>query len=228
MRVLELGCGWGSLTLWLAERLPNCQITAISNSTPQREYIESQVRQRSCQNRVRVMTADMNDFEIDECFDRVVSVEMFEHMRNHEALLRRISAWLLPGGALFVHIFCHRHVAYPFDIDGDHDWMVRDFFTGGMMPSFDWLRHHNQHLEVQADWWIDGVHYQRTCDAWLDKLTGNRDRVLPILEGTYGRGLGKRWYHRWRMFYMACAELFGLDEGGQWGVAHSFLQKTNL
>jgi cyclopropane-fatty-acyl-phospholipid synthase len=228
MRVLELGCGWGSLALWLAERLPACEITAVSNSAAQREYIECQLKQRSCENRVRVLTADMNDFQIDERFDRVVSIEMFEHMRNHEALLQRISDWLLPNGALFVHIFCHRKLAYPFEIDGDTDWMARHFFTGGMMPSFDWLRRHGKHLAVDTDWWIEGSHYHRTCNAWLARLTANRDRVLPILKQTYGPGQANRWYHRWRMFYMACAELFGYDGGRQWGVAHALLRKASL
>ena len=224
--ILELGCGWGSLSLWMAERFRNSRITAVSNSAPQRRFIESEAVARGLAN-LRVITADMNEFAPeDNRFDRVVSVEMFEHMRNYERLLERIASWLRPSGKLFVHHFCHRQFAYPFETEGDANWMGRYFFTGGLMPSEHMLRHFHRHLTVVRQWRWDGTHYQRTSEAWLANLDARRRDVLPILEATYGLADARRWFHRWRMFFLAVAELFGYADGTDWFVSHSVLQRS--
>ena len=224
--ILELGCGWGSLSLWMAERFRNSRITAVSNSAPQRRFIESEAVARGLAN-LRVITADMNEFTPEaKRFDRVVSVEMFEHMRNYERLLERIASWLRPSGKLFVHHFCHRQFAYPFETEGDANWMGRYFFTGGLMPSEHMLRHFNRHLTVVRQWRWDGTHYQRTSEAWLANLDARRRDVLPILEATYGRDPARRWFHRWRLFFLAVAELFGYANGTEWFVSHSLLQRS--
>jgi cyclopropane-fatty-acyl-phospholipid synthase len=221
--ILELGCGWGSLSLWMASRYPGSRVTAVSNSRPQREYIESEARRRGIEN-LQVITADMNRLHFNRSFDRVVSVEMFEHMRNYERLLRRISGWLRPEGRLFVHIFCHRRFAYPFETDGDDNWMGRYFFTGGIMPSDDLLARFSDDLRVERQWRWNGQHYQRTSDAWLHNLDRNRDQVMPILEEAYGRAESHRWFHRWRMFFLAVSELFGYRGGEEWFVGHYLLR----
>lgn len=224
--VLELGCGWGSLSLWMAERFPNSRITAVSNSAPQRRFIEGEAATRGVTN-LRIVTADMNHFLPEPAgFDRVVSVEMFEHMRNYERLLERIASWLKPRGKLFVHHFCHRCFAYPFETDGDANWMGRYFFTGGLMPTEHMLKHFDRHMTVTRHWRWDGTHYQRTSEAWLANLDARRRDVMPILESTYGPAQACRWYFRWRMFFLAVAELFGYASGSEWFVSHSLLVPT--
>jgi cyclopropane-fatty-acyl-phospholipid synthase len=217
--ILELGCGWGSLTLWMAECYPDSRIVAVSNSRSQREFIEARCRKRGFGN-VQVITADMNDFSIDRRFDRVVSVEMFEHMRNYQALMGRIHAWLKPGGNLFVHIFTHRQLAYPFETEGDDDWMGRYFFTGGLMPSRDLLPRFRGDLTLEDQWHFDGHHYQRTLEAWLANQDRHRDEIMALFRETYGPEQADRWFQRWRVFFMACAELFGYRHGEEWGVSH--------
>ena len=212
--ILELGCGWGSLTLFMARAFPNSRVTAVSNSAPQRRFIESKAP-----GNVRVVTADMNDLALSEQFDRVVSVEMFEHMRNYRELLARISGWMRPEARLFVHVFCHRTYAYPYETDGTDNWMGRHFFTGGIMPSFDLLSRFDDHLSVEADWKINGEHYGRTARAWRENLEGRRTEVLRIFRGTYGDDAA-RWYHRWRLFFLACEELFAHEGGREWMVGH--------
>jgi cyclopropane-fatty-acyl-phospholipid synthase len=223
--VLELGCGWGSLTLWMAERYPRARITAVSNSRPQREHIEAQCAARRLGN-VRVLTCDVNRLELAPgAFDRVVSVEMFEHLRNYEALLARIAAWLRPGGALFAHVFCHRTRAYPFATQGAGNWLGRHFFTGGLMPAADTLLHFQRDLALEERWLLDGRHYARTAEHWLQRHDAQRAAVLDVLAGTYGGHGAALWNQRWRMFWMACAELFGYAGGQQWGVAHYRFRK---
>lgn len=217
--ILELGCGWGSLTLWMAELYPDSRIVAVSNSRSQREFIEARCRERGFDN-VQVITADMNDFSIDRRFDRVVSVEMFEHMRNYQALMGRIHAWLKPGGKLFVHIFTHRRLAYPFETEGDDDWMGRYFFTGGLMPSRDLLPRFQGDLKLEEQWHFNGRHYQRTLEAWLVNQDRHQDEIVALFRETYGPEQADRWFQRWRVFFMACAELFGYRHGEEWGVSH--------
>jgi cyclopropane-fatty-acyl-phospholipid synthase len=219
MRVLELGCGWGSLSLWLAERYPRCRVLAVSNSKPQREFVLGRAARARLGN-VEVRTADVNVFEPDARFDRVVSVEMFEHLRNHERMLARIARWLEPGGRLFVHHFSHREHAYPYEAAGDDDWMARHFFSGGIMPSDDLLRHHPRDLVVEAQWRVSGTHYHKTCEAWLERLDARRERVLPVLAQAYGRDAAPLWLERWRLFFLACSELFGFRGGREWWVTH--------
>lgn len=225
-RILELGCGWGSLTLWMAQRYPGARITAVSNSASQRVYIEEQARARGLRN-LAVVTADMNRFDIEPGFDRVVSVEMFEHMRNWRALFGRVHGWLAPGGRFFMHVFCHRSVPYPFVASGPSDWMSRHFFSGGMMPSDDLALRFQQDLRLLQRWRWDGTHYQRTADAWLDNLDRNRAAVLPVLARAYGAADARMWLQRWRIFFMACAELFGADRGQQWWVSHYLFERAS-
>lgn len=223
-RILELGCGWGSLTLWIARQYPASRIAAVSNSESQRRFIMDRATELGLPN-VEVITADINDFDTDLRFDRVVSVEMFEHMRNYEALMGRIAGWLEPGGKLFVHVFCHRTLMYPFQAEGVYDWMARHFFTGGIMPAADTLLHFQHELELERDWHVSGRHYQLTSEAWLDRLDRNRAPVSKILSEIYGKQQAGRWFLRWRMFFMACAELFSYRNGGEWLVAHYRFEK---
>ena len=226
MRILELGCGWGSLTLWMASRYPKSEITAVSNSASQREYIYDQARKRGLSN-LRIITADMNDFDIDESFDRVVSVEMFEHMRNYRELFAHISRWLVPGGKFFMHIFCHRSAPYAFEDKGPSDWMSRYFFSGGIMPCDDLPLRFQEHLKFSKLWRWSGKHYERTANAWLKNMDRRREQIWPILEKTYGKDEALRWWVRWRIFFIACAELFGYDNGQQWWVSHYLFERPS-
>ncbi len=218
-RILELGCGWGSLTLWMAARFPHAHITAVSNSHGQRHHIEAQCRARGLTN-VQVLTRDVNTLILDTArFDRCISVEMFEHIRNYEALMQRIAAWLKPGGKLFTHIFAHRTLMYPFETGGADNWLGRHFFTGGLMPAADTLLHFQDDLRLEQRWLIDGTHYSRTANLWLAHQDAQRDRVLQVLREAYGAN-ARLWFERWRIFWMACAELFGYAQGSEWLVAH--------
>ncbi|MBA3597446.1 MAG: class I SAM-dependent methyltransferase [Methylibium sp.] len=224
--ILELGCGWGSLTLWMAERFPGARITAVSNSHSQREHIEAEAAQRGLGN-VRVITCDMNQFDTDERFDRVVSVEMFEHLRNWPEAFRRVSGWLAPQGRFFMHVFAHRSTPYAFEERDASDWMSRHFFSGGMMPSDDLPLQFQQHLGLVRRWRWDGTHYQRTAQAWLANMDARRAAVWPVLEQTYGRAGASVWWMRWRLFFMSCAELFGYDGGQQWWVSHYLFERRS-
>ncbi|HAI59744.1 MAG TPA: SAM-dependent methyltransferase [Xanthomonadaceae bacterium] len=220
MRILELGCGWGSLTLWMAEHFPNSRITGVSNSRTQREHILAQAAVRGLAN-VEIITTDVNRLDLPtDTFDRCVSIEMFEHMRNYETLLGNIARWLKPGGKLFVHLFCHRSLMYPFETQGDDNWMGRHFFTGGLMPSADTLLHFQNALLIEQRWLLSGRHYERTANHWLANQDRHAPEVLQVMAATYGAEAAAIWAQRWRMFWMACAELFGHADGSQWGVAH--------
>ena len=221
MRLMDLGCGWGSLALWLAEHYPSSRITALSNSHGQREHIEARARDAGF-NHLEVVTGNVAEYDTDARFDRVLSVEMFEHMHNYEALLRKVCGWLNPDGRLFTHVFCHQDVGYHYR-RGD-GWMEQHFFTGGIMPREDQFAQFPDVVTLQKSWWVDGTHYQRTCNDWLAKLDAQRTLVADQLVGTYGPESVSIWVQRWRMFFMACAELFGLDDGNQYGVVHSLMK----
>lgn len=218
--VLELGCGWGSLTLYLAERFPNSRITAVSNSSGQRQLIEREAARRGFRH-VRVLTCDMNAFDAAPAsFDRVVSIEMFEHMKNYELLLGRIGRWLKPQGRLFVHIFAHRHYAYHFESKGPGDWMARHFFTGGQMPSHELLRYFQRDLRLLSDWKLSGLHYAQTARCWLENMDRHRSSILRVFAETYGAKEARKWWNYWRIFFLSCAELWGYRGGSEWIVSH--------
>lgn len=223
-QVLELGCGWGSLTLWMAKSYPNSSITAVSNSHSQRRFIEQRAMEAGLGN-VRVITADINHFSIDQGFDRIVSVEMFEHLRNYASIFDRVAGWLKPDGCFFMHIFCHHSTPYLFEVRDDTDWMSRYFFSGGMMPSADLPLKFQDSLCFKNRWDWSGVEYQKTAEAWLDKLDAARDEVFAIFSDTYGPADAKMWINRWRIFFMACAELFGMRGGDEWRVSHFLFNK---
>jgi len=223
-QILELGCGWGSLTFYMAQNFPNSKITAVSNSNDQRKFIEKKCEKLQLKN-IEVITADMNDFTIDKEFDRVVSIEMFEHMRNYDELLRRVSGWLKKDGKLFVHIFSHEKIAYPFEDEGQGDWMAREFFSGGQMPSHKLLTCFSSRMKIEKDWRVDGTHYEKTSLAWLNKMDRNKAEVLDLFEKTYGKNEASIWLQRWRIFFMSCEVLFGFNNGSEWGVSHYLFEK---
>lgn len=222
-RVLELGCGWGSLSLWMAQHYPASRITAVSNSHAQRAHIEAEAARRGLDN-LQVVTSDINDFETDVCHDRVVSIEMFEHLRNWPEAFARVARWLAPQGRFFMHVFVHRSTPYAFVERDASDWMSRHFFSGGMMPSDDLALQCQRDLKLLRRWRWDGRHYQRTAEAWLANMDARRATILPLLDASYGADAAL-WWARWRLFFMSVAELFGYDEGQQWWVSHYLFER---
>ncbi|MGQ2965584.1 SAM-dependent methyltransferase [Methylophilus sp.] len=223
-QILELGCGWGALTLWMARHYPNASITGVSNSASQREYILQQASLLGLAN-LNIITADMNVFDTEQRFDRIVSVEMFEHMRNYQVLYAKVARWLKPNGLFFKHIFVHRHAPYTFDVKSDDDWMSQYFFSGGMMPSDDLPLYFQDDLKIIDKWRWNGSHYEKTANAWLDNMDQNRAALTPVLQAIYGEADAELWRQRWRIFFMACAELFAYQHGQTWWVSHYLFAK---
>ncbi len=225
MKVLDLGCGWGSFTLWVAEHFPNASITSVSNSRSQQQFILAEAERRDIRN-IDVRVCDMNDFDAGDTFDRIVSIEMFEHMRNYDELFRRVGSWLQPDGRFFMHIFTHRTTPYEYLDKGPSDWMSRHFFSGGIMPSADLPLLFPEHLNIERRWYWNGMHYAKTCRAWLERMDARRADIMPILAETYGENESGRWWMRWRMFFMACEELFRYNGGNEWFVSHYRFRKA--
>lgn len=223
-QVLELGCGWGSLSLFMSAKFPKSTFTVVSNSSTQKLHIDEQASQRGIKN-LTVVTADMNTFSIEKKFDRVVSVEMFEHMRNYEKLLAKVSSFLNESGKLFVHIFTHKAFAYKFEVVDDSDWMSKYFFTGGIMPSDHLLLYFDTHFNIEQHWRVSGMHYSKTSEAWLQNMDKHKAEIMPLFEQTYGKEGALKWWVYWRIFYMSCAELWGYNSGEEWIVSHYLFRK---
>ncbi|KAK8100313.1 uncharacterized protein PG998_008295 [Apiospora kogelbergensis] len=221
MKILDLGCGWGSGALYYAEMLPNSKVMAFSNSKTQKEYIDAQAKEKGLKN-LKVVTGDVADYEFKkEAFDRIVSIEMFEHMKNYELLMAKCARALKPGGKLFVHIFAHKDTPYDFE----SGWMTTHFFTGGTMPSADLLLYFQRELKIEKQWWVNGMHYSKTCEHWLANMWANKKTLWPHLVETYGEAQANTWWNRWQIFYMACSELFAYEGGDTWGVNHYLFEK---
>lgn len=222
--ILELGCGWGSLSLYLAKRFPNSKIVALSNSKTQKQFIDFQILDRKLSN-LEIRTANIKEYQTDERFDRIVSVEMFEHMRNYTELLNKIYSWLSENGKLFVHIFCHKEYCYPYEVKDETDWMSKYFFTGGIMPSFDIFEKVQSRFQLEKKWAVNGNHYFKTCEDWLSNMDKYENEIMLIFNECYPKGEAKKWFNYWRVFYMACGELFKFNRGEEWFVGHFLLRK---
>jgi len=223
--ILELGCGWGSLSLFMANKFPNSKITSVSNSHSQKIFIDNQAQQRNIKNLI-ILTSDMNVFQIEEKFDRVVSVEMFEHMRNYELLMSKVANFLNKNGKLFVHIFTHKDYAYKFEVLDESDWMSKYFFTGGIMPSDHLLLYFQKQLKIEQHWRVSGEHYEKTSNAWLKNMDSHKQKIMEIMEQVYGKKDALKWWSYWRIFFMSCAELWGYKGGKEWMVSHYLFQKV--
>ena len=224
--VLELGCGWGSLSLFMAAKYPQSKFTVVSNSRTQKIYIDEEARKRNVNN-LTVITVNINDFKPEQIYDRVVSVEMFEHMRNYQKLMHLVSSALKSEGKLFVHIFTHKEYAYKFEVIDESNWMSKYFFTGGIMPSDDLLLYFNEHLNIEKHWHVSGVHYAKTSEAWLKNMDSHKAQIMPLFEKTYGKDQAVKWWVYWRLFYLACAELWAYNKGEEWIVSHYLFNKKN-
>ncbi|KAL3655746.1 hypothetical protein CASFOL_000142 [Castilleja foliolosa] len=222
--VLDVGCGWGSLSLHIAQKYPNCKITGICNSATQKAHIDDQCRAHEMQN-VEIIVADISTFEMEALYDRIFSIEMFEHMKNYQDLLKKISNWMKPDGLLFVHYFCHKTFAYHFEDVNDDDWITRYFFTGGTMPSANLLLYFQDDVSIVNHWLVNGKHYAQTSEEWLKRMDHNLSSIKPIMESTYGKDSAVKWTAYWRTFFISVAELFGYNNGEEWMVAHFLFKK---
>lgn len=226
-KVMDLGCGWGVTSLWLLEKYPKCEVVSVSNSKTQRAFIESCAKSKGFDGRLKVITADANIFDTDERFDRIISIEMFEHMKNYDSLMKHVASWLKPDGLLFTQILCHKEFTYEFNAKkgSDTEWMAKHFFSGGTMPSSDLFLYFQQDVIILDHWNVNGKHYSKTLDAWLANLDANTDKALNVLEKTYGKDEAPQQLFNWRMFFMYCSEVFGYDDGNEWIVAHHLFVK---
>lgn len=225
-RILDLGCGWGALSIHLASHFPNSLVTAMSNSSNQRIYIEEIIKRKGIKN-LEVITCDINDLVLTEKFDRILSIEMFEHMRNYQALFGKLAEFLNERGKLFVHVFCHCQLPFTYEVKSSSDWMAKYFFTGGTMPSRDMFHFFNQDMRISKQWAINGNHYQKTLEAWLKKMDRQRNLIMPILSDREGPEESVKWWSYWRIFFMACAEFFAINEGKEYFVAHYLFEKNS-
>ncbi|HNB21198.1 MAG TPA: cyclopropane-fatty-acyl-phospholipid synthase family protein [Candidatus Melainabacteria bacterium] len=222
--VMDLGCGWGSLSLYLAEKFPSSNIVAISNSSTQKQFIDSQLQKRGLKN-VTVVTANIANYDTELEFDRIVSVEMFEHLKNYRAMFAKVSRWLRPDGKLFIHIFTHKHFAYHYEDKDGTDWLTRNFFEGGTMPSEDLFLYFQEDVRILEQWSVPGIHYQKTAEAWLKTMKGKRKEVMEIMAQTYGEKDALQWWSFWKLFFLACAELWGYKNGTEWTVSHYLFER---
>jgi cyclopropane-fatty-acyl-phospholipid synthase len=222
--ILECGCGWGSLSLFMASKFPDSKITGVSNSRTQKQFIDGEAKKRGLRN-LMIITEDMNVFQTDKKFDRIVSVEMFEHMKNYQTLLEKLAGFMKPEGKMFIHIFTHNSLSYLYEVKDDTDWMARYFFSGGIMPSDHLLLYFADHLKIVHHWRVSGMHYCKTSEAWLSKMDAHEFEIMPLFEKTYGKDQALKWWVYWRIFFMACAELFGYNGGNEWMVSHYLFEK---
>ena len=225
MSILDIGCGWGSLSLFLAQKYPKSEITGVSNSSSQKIFIDSVASERNISN-LNIITRDINDFRTEEKYDRILSIEMFEHTKNTKKLMNLINDWLNPNGLFFMHVFAHKENPYYFDRDQKNAWMAKYFFTGGMMPNHNLFKDLKSNLEYQKSWMLSGEHYEKTSNAWLDKMDQNKRKILSLFERSNSSSIAKRKFHFWRLFYIACAEIFGYDNGNEWVVSHHLFKKS--
>ncbi|MEL0238663.1 MAG: class I SAM-dependent methyltransferase, partial [Gammaproteobacteria bacterium] len=222
--ILDLGCGWGSFSLYVAEKYPSVSITAVSNSKDQITFIQNEAKRRGLFN-VKASKMDVNNLDLDNKFDRIVSIEMFEHLRNYKLILKTLNNLLKPDGRLFVHIFCHKELTYFYEIKNSYDWMTKYFFEGGIMPSQDIFKYFDDELEVINQWDVNGNHYAQTCKAWLDNHYKNKDKILDVFDKHYDKP--KIWFNRWRIFFLSCEAFFAINNGREYFVSHYLFKKPN-
>lgn len=224
MKILDLGCGWGSLSLYIAENYKDCEILSVSNSRIQGEFIRKRLKEKEIDS-VTVKTADINDFRTGDRFDRIISIEMFEHLRNYCLLFNRIRSWLTDEGRLFFHIFVHREYASIFEQEDEDDWIAQYFFTGGLMPSVALPLYFQEDMVLEKSWLVGGMHYHYTAEHWLRNMDSQKEEIIPIMKSVYGEKDAMLWFRRWRIFFIACSELWGYDKGREWMVCHYLMKR---
>ena len=226
MTILDVGCGWGSLSLYLAQKYPKSKITGVSNSNSQRKFIEKLGYERNLHN-LNIVTKDINSFDTNKKFDRIISIEMFEHTKNIKILMDSINKWLAPDGLFFMHVFAHKYNPYYFDTEQKNAWMAKYFFTGGMMPNHDLFKDLESDLNYQKSWMLSGTHYEKTSNAWLDKMDSNKTKILELFRRNNSNSVAKKKFYFWRLFFIACAEIFGYNGGSEWIISHHLFKKSD-